>query len=1590
GLLTAQVNITPIRTDVTGFSTWTDTSVAGTTYLQLLVADANTVSPAMDFNSYTSETLNFKARSYGGTNTTENTITVSVSIDNGSTWSVLGTRLPASSTLTAMTAFDLSSYAGTQVKVKFSVAGTSNTIGAGIDDISITGIAGGGSATISVSPTTLTGFNYVTGNGPSTSQTFTVSGSNLTSNISIAATTNYEISLSSGSGYTTPITLNHSSGTVTATTIYARLKTGLAVDNYNSEIINITSTGATAGTVTCSGSVTATAPEGGYLVNFEGATETKTAYASGTVNLSGLNWNMTEALIGNSTSDFFTGTKSARFSGKATSSMTMLEDKTNGLGTLSFQYRRYGTEAQVAWMAEYSTNSGSSWTAAGSAFTATDVVQTFSAVINASANVRIRIKLVTDSGTATKRMNIDDISLSDYSGGTPAASITVNPETLSGFTYVTGSGPSSAQSFSISGANLTANISIAASTNYEISLSSGSGYTTPITLNHSSGTVAATTIYVRLKAGLASGTYNSELIVATSGTATSNVSCSGSVTATSAPAAPVATDATNVTDSSFSANWNAVSGATGYFLDAYTRSTPVVGELFISEYIEGSSFNKAIEVYNGTGSTVDLTQYSVRKQVNGAGAFMNDTPLTGTLASGEVFVLAHSTANAAILAQADLTLATSPLDFNGNDVVALYKNDVQIDVVGIVDQTTNWGADVTLVRNASATAPTTSYSLTDWTSYASDTTTYLGSHTRGRSITYLPGYQNFSVGNVLTTSVIDLNALSTYYYVVRSSNANGTSVDSNEKSVTTTAGATPPATPVATGATGVGMNSFTATWNAASGAESYRLDVSTSNSFGSFVTGYNNLTVTGISQAVSGLNANTPYYYRVRAYNTNGTSVSSNIITVTTLANDPFNGYYAPVAGLSGTALKTGLHNLIDNNTYSSYDGAKLELFQELDNNNGVVKCVYTGQEWTVNSSYDGSSNPNTEHTYAQSWFGSSEVSIKKADVHHLFVSNSNVNSSRGNLPFDVVNNTNTTYTSDPAYVSKRGTNAEGRTVFEPADPHKGNLARALLYFNVRYNMTLSQGGVDMLEQLIVWHNADPVDTAELTRNVNVLAHQGNRNPFVDHPEYVSSIWGGSASTTIVQFSPASAVVNEGDGSVTLNVQILNPSSTATTAQVILGSGDASDVNYYTTSYLTFPANSSSSQTVTVYLTDDSIQEGAETLVFSLQNVSGGNSAAIGSYGSFNLTIDDNDIPVPVAVAATNISATGFTANWNAVAGITDYEIDLSTSAAFASFVSGYEANLVTGTTLDITGLSSATTYYYRVRSFLNQGASASSNVIIAATLTPSTPSASVLLRPTQIDISAVDSESAVLVMVQSYPSDDAKYRLYNGGNNYNSWNPATSTYISSSSYSDGPSVPGTPSTSSTWWIPFQRGNNATTVASYRDRLGAAYSANYQTAVLPVATAITDAVPITMGQVSFNTWDTYTAKYVALAFDATAEGTLVSATSTALETGDFTLKVESGTTISRIEIRDLNNNLIEAVTGTWPQALNPEIVVAGEPNPLMNIAGSPSEEIGSYLLQGVDLTADIEIVAPEHFELSATGATPWTSTLSLPPAFDGE
>ncbi|WP_242688430.1 cell wall-binding repeat-containing protein [Bacillus sp. Cs-700] len=155
-------------------------------------------------------------------------------------------------------------------------------------------------------------------------------------------------------------------------------------------------------------------------------------------------------------------------------------------------------------------------------------------------------------------------------------------------------------------------------------------------------------------------------------------------------------------------------------------------DLIISEYIEGGSYNKALELFNGTGNELDLANYTLELYSNGETAPKYSLSLEGKLADGEVFVLAHDQSIQSILDQADVT-NQSVVNFNGNDVVVLKKTDAVIDSIGQIGSADDFAKDMTLVRNngikSGDTDATDAYDVTSgWTQYAKDTTDYLGAH----------------------------------------------------------------------------------------------------------------------------------------------------------------------------------------------------------------------------------------------------------------------------------------------------------------------------------------------------------------------------------------------------------------------------------------------------------------------------------------------------------------------------------------------------------------------------------------------------------------------------------------------------------------------------------------------------------------------------------------------------------------------------------------------------------------------------------------------------------------------------------------------
>ncbi len=218
--------------------------------------------------------------------------------------------------------------------------------------------------------------------------------------------------------------------------------------------------------------------------------------------------------------------------------------------------------------------------------------------------------------------------------------------------------------------------------------------------------------------------------------------------------------------------------------------------------------------------------------------------------------------------------------------------------------------------------------------------------------------------------------------------------------------------------------------------------------------------------------------------------------------NDP---YYAATFNLSEEALKLKLKDLIDGHVSLGYNSARNEMFMKIDNKkvNGLgaaqntLEGVYTGKEAVGYSSRSDAQNRfnfNTEHTYPQGQFNKSEP--MRSDLHHLFPTKAYANSERSNKAFGIVTN--------PSW--QEGGSKSNNNYFEPRDQQKGPTARAMLYFLIRYRNYNGYVSNSNQQLLIDWaRNFEPT-AVEKRRNEDIFKVQKNRNPFVDHPEFLERI----------------------------------------------------------------------------------------------------------------------------------------------------------------------------------------------------------------------------------------------------------------------------------------------------------------------------------------------------------------------------------------------------------------------------------------------------------------------------------------------------
>jgi len=233
--------------------------------------------------------------------------------------------------------------------------------------------------------------------------------------------------------------------------------------------------------------------------------------------------------------------------------------------------------------------------------------------------------------------------------------------------------------------------------------------------------------------------------------------------------------------------------------------------------------------------------------------------------------------------------------------------------------------------------------------------------------------------------------------------------------------------------------------------------------------------------------------------------------------------YYTSATGLSGNDLKTALYNIIKGHHALSYDSVTIALRvtdQDPNNSNNVI-CIYSGFSYAKNAFGNGTYEWNREHVWAQSHGNFGYVPNPGTDLHHLCPEDASVNSMKSNRDFDECT---TPYTDNSGAT---GCYYTGSDRWEPRSAVKGDVARMMFYMDTRYQGENGEPDLQLVtnifsspnyepyyanvDTLYKWHLQDPVDQREINRNDTIYyKYQHNRNPFIDHPEYVALIWGGA------------------------------------------------------------------------------------------------------------------------------------------------------------------------------------------------------------------------------------------------------------------------------------------------------------------------------------------------------------------------------------------------------------------------------------------------------------------------------------------------
>jgi endonuclease I len=344
--------------------------------------------------------------------------------------------------------------------------------------------------------------------------------------------------------------------------------------------------------------------------------------------------------------------------------------------------------------------------------------------------------------------------------------------------------------------------------------------------------------------------------------------------------------------------------------------------------------------------------------------------------------------------------------------------------------------------------------------------------------------------------------------------------------------------------------------------------------------------------------------------------ISLSIISIKAIGQP--DGYYNGTDGLTGETLKVKLHQIINDHEVRSYGEFRDVILPDLDqdpNNAENIILFYKNNSIPIQD-FASNNEPdfwNREHTWPSS-HGFNDEDTAYTDVHNLRPSDASVNSSKSNKDFNDVENIQENAEGEAPDTYTNG------DFWDPRDEIKGDVARILFYMATRYESEsldlqlvdrISYSGspeLGVLFTLIKWHNQDPVDAAERERHEGAFGYQGNRNPFIDHPEWITEIWGDASAPNLIlnklNFNSDFGSVELGSSMVQqyeINAYNLTNDVSVEAEAPFYVSADGE--NY--TNSIGFSSNNNSKQTFTVYLRFEPDMEDQEANIEVLHSTNG-------------------------------------------------------------------------------------------------------------------------------------------------------------------------------------------------------------------------------------------------------------------------------------------------------------------------------------------------------------------------------------------------